>query len=205
MIMIEKVFFFLKMLYRLKDFDEKQKEAGRLPTALLLSSMCINEILFLFPSTASIIVLKELIFTKFKMRIWDSLIKYLVVVLVAQSCLTLCDPMACSPPSSSVLGILQARILEWIAIPFSRRSSWPRDQTWVSRIAGRLHSEPPGKPQAMARNKKFALGGPVWTGRYQEVLLRACPGLQTINRGIKKVQTEKKKKRNQCFQMWVPK
>ena len=51
-----KGFFFLKMLYRLKDFDEKQKEAGRLPTALLLSSMCINEILFLFPSTASIIV-----------------------------------------------------------------------------------------------------------------------------------------------------
>ena len=46
-----------------------------------------------------------------------------VKVLVAQLCLTLCDPMDCSPPGSSVHGILQARILEWIAIPFSRGSS----------------------------------------------------------------------------------
>ena len=44
-------------------------------------------------------------------------------MLVAQSCLTLCDPMDCSPPGSSVHGILQARILEWVAIPFSRVSS----------------------------------------------------------------------------------
>ncbi|XP_059733212.1 zinc finger protein 677 isoform X2 [Bos taurus] len=48
-------------------------------------------------------------------------------VLVAQSCLILCDPMDHSPPGSSVHGIFQARILEWIAIPFSRRSSQPRD------------------------------------------------------------------------------
>ena len=41
-------------------------------------------------------------------------------VLVAPLCLTLCNPMDCSPPSSSVQGILQARILEWVAIPFSR-------------------------------------------------------------------------------------
>ena len=54
-----------------------------------------------------------------------------VKVLVTQSCPTLCDPMDCSPPSSSVRGILQARILEWVAIPFSRRSSWPKDWTWV--------------------------------------------------------------------------
>ena len=46
-----------------------------------------------------------------------------VCVLVAQSCPTLCDPMDCSPPGSSVLGIPQARILEWVAIPFSRGSS----------------------------------------------------------------------------------
>ena len=45
------------------------------------------------------------------------------------------DPIDCSPPGSSVHGTLQARILEWIAIPFSRGSSWPRDQTWVSCIA----------------------------------------------------------------------
>ena len=45
--------------------------------------------------------------------------------------------MDCSLPGSSVHGIFQARILEWVAISFSRRSSRPRDWTWVSRIAGR--------------------------------------------------------------------
>ena len=57
---------------------------------------------------------------------------------VSQSCLTLCGPMDCSPPGSSVHGILQARILEWVAIPFSRASSQPRDPTWVTCIAGRF-------------------------------------------------------------------
>ena len=46
-----------------------------------------------------------------------------------QSCLTLCDPMDCRPPGSSVYGILQARILEWVVISSSRGSSRPRDQT----------------------------------------------------------------------------
>ena len=45
---------------------------------------------------------------------------------IAQLCLTLCDPMECSLPGSSVHGILQARILEWVAISFSRESSRPR-------------------------------------------------------------------------------
>ena len=68
-------------------------------------------------------------------------------VLVAQLCL-ICDSMDCSPPSSSVYLILQARILEWEVILFSRGSSQARDQTQVSRIAGRfLPSESPGKPQ----------------------------------------------------------
>ena len=48
-------------------------------------------------------------------------------MLVAQLCLTLCDPVDCSPTGSSVHRILQARILEWVAIPFSRVSSQPRD------------------------------------------------------------------------------
>ena len=59
-------------------------------------------------------------------------------VLVAQLCPTLCDPVGCSPPESTVHGILQARILEWVAISFSRGSSWPRDWTPVSCIAGRF-------------------------------------------------------------------
>ena len=63
-----------------------------------------------------------------------------------QSCLTLCDPMDSSTPSSSVHRISQARILEWVAILFSRGSSQPRDQTPVSCIAGRFFTvEPPGK------------------------------------------------------------
>ena len=52
-------------------------------------------------------------------------------------CPTLCDPVDCSPPGSSVHGILQARILEWVAISFSRGSSQPRDRIQVSHIAGR--------------------------------------------------------------------
>ena len=54
-----------------------------------------------------------------------------------QSCPTLCDPIDGSPPGSPVPGILQARTLEWVAISFSRGSSWPRDWTQVSRIGGR--------------------------------------------------------------------
>ena len=64
---------------------------------------------------------------------------------VAQSYLTLCNPMDCRPPGSSIHGIFQGRILEWVAISFSRRSSRPRDWTQVSHIvADALPSEPPG-------------------------------------------------------------
>ena len=58
------------------------------------------------------------------------------VYSVAQSCQTLCKPMDCNPPGSSVHGILQARRLEWVAISSSRGSSQPRDQIQVSCSAG---------------------------------------------------------------------
>ena len=58
--------------------------------------------------------------------------------LVAKLCLTLCDPIDWSLPGSSVHGIVQARILEWGAISSSRGSSWPRDWTHVSCLAGRV-------------------------------------------------------------------
>ena len=61
-----------------------------------------------------------------------------VKVLTTQSCLTLCNPMDCSPPGFSFHRILQARILEWVTIPFSRGSSQPRGQNWVSCTAGRF-------------------------------------------------------------------
>ena len=67
---------------------------------------------------------------------------------MAQLCLTLCNPMDCSPLGSSVYEILQARILEWVAIPFSRGLSQPRDRTQSPALqADSLPSEPPGKEQ----------------------------------------------------------
>ena len=68
-------------------------------------------------------------------------------VLVIQSCPTLCDLIDYSPPGSSVLGILQARILEWVAIPFFRESSDPgiEPRSPALQIESLL-SEPPGKP-----------------------------------------------------------
>ena len=72
---------------------------------------------------------------------------------VIQSCLTLCDPVNCSLPGFSVQGILQARLLEWVAISFSRGSSPPRDQPRYPALqADALPSEPPGKQY----NTKFS-------------------------------------------------
>ena len=68
---------------------------------------------------------------------WYS-IKLVAIVLVSQSCLTLCKPTECRLLGSSVHGILQTRILKQIAIPFSRGPSWPRDWTQVICIAGRF-------------------------------------------------------------------
>ena len=64
--------------------------------------------------------------------------KVKVKVVITQLCLTLCDSIDWSPPGSSAHGVLQVRILESIAMPFSRESSQPRDQTQVSPIAGRF-------------------------------------------------------------------
>ena len=62
-------------------------------------------------------------------------------MLVAQTCLTLCDPMDCRPPCFSFHETFQARILEWVTISFSRCSSQPRDRTRVSCTAGRLFTD----------------------------------------------------------------
>ena len=84
-------------------------------------------------------------------------------VLDAKSCLTLCSPGDCSPPYSSVPGILQARILEWVAMPSSRVSSWPRDWTHVSCVSniGRwiLYCRTTWKTLSTSRNAKRQ-----WTG-----------------------------------------
>ena len=82
----------------------------------------------------------------------SSVISVKVKVLVTQSRPTLCDPMLCSPPRSSDHGILQARILEWVAISSSRGSSWPKRVEPASPVspalqADSLPSEPSGKLQ----------------------------------------------------------
>ena len=72
---------------------------------------------------------------------------YVYAVFIAQLCLTLCNPRDCSLPGPSVHGILLARVPKWVAMPFSRGSSQPRDPTQVSSIAGRFfNTEPSGKP-----------------------------------------------------------
>ena len=68
--------------------------------------------------------------------LWESVISGSLCALVMQSCPTLCNPTDCSPPSSSAHGILQARILKWTAIPFSRGSCRPRDQALFSCVVG---------------------------------------------------------------------
>ena len=74
-----------------------------------------------------------------------------VCVLIVQSCPTPYNPRDCSPSGSSVYGILQERILEWVAIPFSQGSSRPRDWTQISCIAGRslYHLSHQGRPRAL--------------------------------------------------------
>ena len=87
---------------------------------------------------------------------WTLVFHYLCLpaCLVAQSCTTLCDLMDCSPPGSSVHRICQARTLEWVAISFCRGSSWPRDQTQVFWIAGRLCLLSQGSPHYLCRTQK---------------------------------------------------
>ena len=95
-------------------------------------------------SSSPVICRKSLAYEKdvWVCKIWASYL-YVNLTMVCcaqmlQSCPTLFDPMDCSLPGSSVHGILKARVLEWVAIPFSRGSSPPRVWTWVSCIAGRF-------------------------------------------------------------------
>ena len=95
---------------------------------------------------------------------------------VSQSCLTLCNPMDCSQQDSSVHGILQARILEWVAIPFSRGSSSPRDQTPTLQ-ADSLLSEPPGKPKVKYKRAEQGVVIPAKT-----VVIKPWDGARPIAR-----------------------
>ena len=89
-----------------------------------------------------------------------------VYVLVAQACPTLCNPMDCSPPGSSIHGILQAWIQEWVAISLSRGSSQPRNQSWVSCFAGGCLL-----PELLGRPMLDFLGGLIYESARLGILL----------------------------------
>ena len=121
---------------------------------LFLDYMCKwNHTLFvlLWLISLSIILSRSIhVGTKGKVSffLWPSNIPFYIILCVCMKLLShvrLCDPVDCSLPRSSIHGIFQARVLEQVAMSFSRVSSWPRDRTQVSHIA--LPSESPGKPQ----------------------------------------------------------
>ena len=89
-----------------------------------------------------------------------------VCVLVTQACPTLCDPMDCTQPGSSVHGLLQARILEWVAVPSFGGSSRPRDQTCLFCLlhwqAGSLSLAPSGKLSSYYMTVIFFSGCATW-------------------------------------------
>ena len=90
-------------------------------------------------------------------RLGDLCITHCVHAQLSQSCLTLCDPMDCSRPGSSVHGLLQARILEWVAMPSSRGSSQPRIKPASPAVqVDSLPTEPPGKPTLYIRTSLVA-------------------------------------------------
>ena len=96
---------------------------------------------------------------------------YVVIWSLSHVCL-----MRCSLPGSSVLGIPQSRTLEWIAISFSRGSSWPRDWTHISYLAGRFFTtEPPGNPVSMCTHI-------IWSDTWGEcVILSQFPVLTQVH------------------------
>ena len=92
-----------------------------------------------------------------------------VKALVMKLPLTLCDTKDCSPPGSSAHGILQARILEWVAIPFSKGSSWPRDETWFlphcRKILYHLHHQESPKPSRTNTKKDVLIITGDWNAK----------------------------------------
>ena len=99
---------------------------------------------------------------------------------VTQSCPTLCDPMDCSLPGSAVHGIFQVRILEWVAISFSRVSSQPRDRTGSSTLqTDALPSESSGKEESQeGKNQRTRGPSNHWHGAQVIWGSRVLPGLK---------------------------
>ena len=111
-----------------RRWDPISSEQHRCPESLGNPCGCLSNTHLPFPLTPPIISLGS----------WVGLASAQLQVLVTQLCPTLCNLMDWSPTGSSVCGILQARILEWVAIPSSRGSYWPKDWTRIFCIAGRF-------------------------------------------------------------------
>ena len=112
----------------------KRKITAQRFTASLTAKMYVTsgqESSLLFTTVSS--AFRPVLGTKYQLN-KTYILNVVVVIYLLSHLLLFCDPIDCSPPGSSVHGISQARILEWVAISFSRRSSQPRDQTHVSCI-----------------------------------------------------------------------
>ena len=111
---------------------------GRMDTCI-----CIAESLHCSPEIIIILIIS---YTPIQNKKFRKKLKW-ICVLVAQLCPTLCNSMDCNLPGSSGHGILQTRILEWVAISLSKGSSWPKKQTWSPALqVNALPSELLGKP-----------------------------------------------------------
>ena len=113
---------------------------------------------------------------------------------------TLCDSKGCSPPGSSVPGILQARILEWVAMPSSRRSSQTRHWTQVSCVSciegDFFTTEPPGKPQGLYNYALFI-------NKYNRLLLEIPMKYYGFN--LDTIRTTPETQRVSCYQIVLSK
>ena len=112
-------------------------------------------------------VYKAWIMISFGVNLWGKCFSS-AVSEVAQSCPTLCSPMDCSPPGSSIHGIFQTRIWEWIAISFSRGSSRLGDQTQVSHIAGRCFTVWATCGKCLEYRYSDIEGRSIWLNRLRE-------------------------------------
>ena len=123
----------------LKNNNTNLKRYKTLMTLMFIATLFIISNIWKQPKCSSTDEWTEKMYTYMHKYTHTHTMKYCSVCMkVTLLYPTLCYPMDYSPPGSSDHGNLQARILEWAAIPFSRRSFWCRDQTWVSRTAGRF-------------------------------------------------------------------
>ena len=104
-----------------------------------------------------------------------------VRVLVAQPCLTHCDPTDCSPPGSSARGIFQARTLEWAAISSSRGSSWPREELYYSQLR---HEDTDGHTTELAKLLGFYFIFNFFIFNWRLIALQRCAGFCHPSAGI---------------------